>query len=483
MKILNFSFIAVFLLTVNVVYAQKVKVIYTTPTERWVEAKKAAKLEKSADDADVTIYTDKKLQVIDGIGGAFNELGWTATLALPKDEAAEVFDALFSEEGCNFSMGRVPIGASDYALSYYSLNDVPEDFVMRDFNIDRDKFILIPYLKEAFKRRPDFKLWGSPWTPPAWMKVNEHYSLRAGEMGEGRTGGNKMEPGKEIRTSSTAFKMQKRYLEAYALYFSKYVQAYKEAGVPVFMIQPQNEILYAPNWPACTWFTEDMSYFIGDFLGPKFEEDGIDCEIWLGTINSPDPRYVQYALKHKKAKKYIKGVGFQWNGERSIPTIHQEFPDMKLMQTENKCGEHENDWSALERSWNSMLHYFNNGAGSYMYWNMILDETGKSAWGWPQNSMIVIDSQSKEVTYNDEFYLFKHLSHFVQPGAHFLKSEGENQLAFELSDGRIMLMVYNPGNDEKNIRVKVGEASFSVNLQPTSINSVLVSKKNGKTDN
>lgn len=475
MKILQICLTVVFLLALSTAYAQKVDVIYTTPGERWVEDKKAAKIEKDEITPDITVFANQKLQVIDGIGGAFNELGWTATLALPNNDAAEVFDALFSEEGCNFSMGRVPIGASDYALSYYSLNDVPEDFVMRDFNIHRDQFILIPYLKEAFKRRPDFKLWGSPWTPPAWMKVNEHYSLRAGEMGEERTGGNKMAPGKEIRTSSTAFKMQKRYLEAYALYFSKYVQAYKEAGVPVFMIQPQNEILYAPNWPACTWFTEDMSYFIGDFLGPKFEEDGIDCEIWLGTINSPDPRYVQYALKHKNAKKYIKGVGFQWNGERSIPTIHQEFPDMKLMQTENKCGEHENDWSALERSWNSMLHYFYNGAGSYMYWNMILDETGKSAWGWPQNSMIVIDSESKEVTYNDEFYLFKHLSHFVQPGAHFLKSEGENHLAFELNDGRIMLMVYNPEDNEKTIRVKIGEANFLVNMQPTSINSVLVS--------
>ncbi len=455
-------------------WAQKVSSIYTTTSERWVETKKAVKVINDGNaEADITI-SDEKLQVVDGIGGAFNELGWTATLALPSDEAAKVFDALFSEEGCKFSMGRVPIGASDYALSYYSMNDVPEDFVMRDFNIHRDQFIMIPYLKEAFKRRADFKLWGSPWTPPAWMKVNEHYSLRAGEMGEGRTGGNKMDPGKEIRTSSTAFKMEKRYLEAYALYFSKYIQAYKEAGTPVYMIQPQNEILYAPNWPACTWHTEDMSYFIGDFLGPKLEADGLDTEIWLGTINSPNPRYVQYALKHKTASKYIKGVGFQWNGERSIPTIAKEFPHIKLMQTENKCGEQENDWTSLDRSWKSMVHYFNNGAGSYLYWNMILDETGKSAWGWPQNSMIVIDSNSKEVTYNDEFYLFKHLSHFVQPGDHFLKSEGDDHLAFSLKDGRTVVLVYNPDDKEKSINIKTGSSTIAANLEAISINTIII---------
>ncbi|WP_372753473.1 glycoside hydrolase family 30 beta sandwich domain-containing protein [Labilibaculum sp.] len=460
----------------NITHAQKVDLVYTTSSARWVKGKKAVRLTKDKlAKADITVFADSTLQVIDGIGGAFNELGWTAVKELSDEAANEVFDALFSKEGCNFSMGRVPIGASDYALSYYSMDDVPEDFEMRDFNIDRDRFIMIPYLKEAFKRRPDFKLWGSPWTPPAWMKVNEHYSLRAGEMGEGRTGGNKMDPGKEIRTSSTAFKMQKRYLEAYALYFSKFVKAYKEAGTPVFMIQPQNEILYAPNWPACTWFTEDMSYFIGDFLGPKFEADSLDTEIWLGTINSPDPRYVQYALKHKSAKKYIKGVGFQWNGERSIPTISKEFPTIKLMQTENKCGEQENDWTSLERSWKSMVHYFNNGAGSYLYWNMILDETGKSSWGWPQNSMVVIDSESKKVTYNDEFYLFKHLSHFVQPGDHYLKSSaGENHLAFKLQNGSTILLVYNREDKAKTVNIKVGDIAITADLEAVSINTILL---------
>ncbi|MDE5419048.1 hypothetical protein L3049_13665 [Labilibaculum sp. DW002] len=464
----------VLLVVFNTAQAQKVELIYTTSSDRWVKEKKAVQTNKDVNaKADIVVDANSPLQVVDGIGGAFNELGWTAMNVLPKEDAAKVFDALFGEDGCNFSMGRVPIGASDYALSYYSMNDVPEDFEMRDFNIDRDRFIMIPYIKEAFKRRPDFKLWASPWTPPAWMKVNEHYSLRAGDMG-GRVGGNKMAAGKEIRTSSTAFKMQRRYLEAYALYFSKFITAYKEAGTPVFMIQPQNEILYAPNWPACTWLTEDMSYFIGDFLGPKFEKDSLDTEIWLGTINSPDPRYIQYALEHKNAKKYIKGVGFQWNGERSIPTISKEYPNIKLMQTENKCGEKENDWSSLERSWKSIVHYFNNGAGSYLYWNMILDETGKSAWGWPQNSMVVIDSKSKEVKYNDEFYLFKHLSHFVQPGDHFLKSEGENQLAFKLKDGRTLLLVYNPEKNSKTVNIKLGETHLKAKLEAVSINTILI---------
>lgn len=453
-------------------WGQKVDLVYTTPSNRWVKAKKF--LKKDIKTPNIVVYTDSLLQEVDGVGGAFNELGWEAIQVLDGKGQQEVFNALFSEEGCHFSMCRIPIGASDYALSYYSSNDVPEDFEMRDFNIDRDRYILIPYLKSALKVRPDLKIWASPWSPPAWMKVNEHYAMRSGNF-ENAIEGNKMEAGAQIFNNATGFKMQERYLKAYALYFSKFVQAYKNEGVELFSIQPQNEIAYQPNWPSCTWRPEDMAYFINGFLGPQFKADGLDTQIWLGTINSGDPNYVKTVLEYKDAAKYISGVGFQWGGAKSIPTIHKEFPELKLMQTENKCGEHENDWTSVERSWNDMVHYINNGAGSYMYWNMVLDQTGKSAWGWPQNSMVVIDKNSKTIRYTDEFYLFKHLSHFVQPGDHYLKSsEGKNHLAFKLKDGRILLLVYNPKETAETLGFQVKSQTFGVELQPRSINTIVV---------
>jgi len=316
------------------IIAQKVKMVSTTETERWVKSKKDIKIIESNAEADITIYEDSLLQQINGIGGCFNEIGWEALTTLPNEASKQVFKDLFSEDGCNFSMCRMPLGASDYALSYYSSNDVPEDFEMRDFNIDRDRHILIPYIKEALKVNPDLKLWASPWSPPAWMKVNEHYSMRSGNF-ENATKGNKMNPGAQILNNATAFKMQERYLKAYALYFSKFVQAYKNEGVELFSIQPQNEIAFQPNWPSCTWRPEDMAYFINNFLGPQFEKDNLDTEIWLGTVNSSNPNYVKTILEYKDAAKYISGVGFQWGGAKSIPTVHKTFPDLKLMQTEN----------------------------------------------------------------------------------------------------------------------------------------------------
>jgi len=51
----------------------------------------------------------------------------------------QVMSALFSDNGCAFTMGRLPIGASDFALDWYSLDETPGDLELKDFSIARDE--------------------------------------------------------------------------------------------------------------------------------------------------------------------------------------------------------------------------------------------------------------------------------------------------------------------------------------------------------
>ncbi len=468
-------FTAVLLMASMTLQAQKINQVTTTQSSRWQESKSVEmKNLKKKQKVDIEIYADQPLQTMDGFGGTFNEHGWDVLQVLPAAEQDEIMAAFFSEEGANFSYARTPVGASDYALSYYSYCDVKEDFTMRDFNIDRDKYILIPYIKAALKYRPDLVIWSSPWSPPAWMKINEHYTLRGGNMGD-REGGNEMDPGKNVLSNSTTFNMQDRYLKAYALYFSKYVKAYAKQGIKISAIMPQNEIAWSPNWPCCTWKPDDMAYFISNYLGPQFESDNLDTDIWLGTINFNKPDYVRTVLDNKKAADYITGVGFQWTGVQSLPYIAKEYPQYKYMQTENICGECENDWTSFERSWDAVCTYLSHNTSSYLYWNMILDETGKSAWGWPQNSMVIINRETKAVTYTDEYYLMKHLSHYMTTGAKLLATNVEKDcLAFDLGDGRILVHLVNKEEAAKTTSFSVNGKGCEVTMQPKSINTFVL---------
>jgi len=421
--------------------------INTTPVSTWQKTQLKAETTRKSNGSEIKIYTDRRQQMIEGFGGCFNELGWEAINCLTPENRGMIFKSLFDTvNGCKFNFGRMPIGANDYAVDWYSHNETKNDFRMNHFSIERDKERLIPYIKQAKIYNPRLSIWASPWCPPSWMKTNNHYACNPDSV----NGLPEKGKGKEMQTQ---FRMEEKYLSAYALYFSKFIRAYKDEGIDIYAVHIQNEPNSCQIFPSCIWSPSALARFIGGFLGPQFKKDGLQTEIWLGTIERPQIERIDTILLDPDAKKYITGVGFQWAGKDAIPEVHKKYPGFRLMQTETECGNGSNDWKAAEHTYDLMKHYFNNGANAYMYWNMVLNETGKSQWGWKQNSMITIDSKTKEVVYNPEFFLMKHFSYFVKAGAYKLETSDKNCLAFK-NPGSIIIIIYNPtGNTEKSFLI------------------------------
>lgn len=99
---------------------------------------------------------------------------------LTRDEQDEILSRAFAPDGeLGFSMGRISMNANDYALDWYSCSDIQGDFDLKHFNIERDKMTIIPYIRAAQKYNPDMTFWMSPWSPPAWMKANNHYAVQS----------------------------------------------------------------------------------------------------------------------------------------------------------------------------------------------------------------------------------------------------------------------------------------------------------------
>ena len=143
---------------------------------------------------------------------------------------------------------------------------------------------------------------------------------------------------------------------------------------------------------------------------------------------------------------------------------------MRLMQTESECGNGANDWAAAEHTWELLQHYFRHGAEAYLYWNMVLDETGNSRWGWQQNALMTVDRRARAVRYNPEFYLMQHFSHFVRPGARFLPLADDTvpAVAFLNPDGAIVVVLANPEGEARTVQVKTVRQGWSARLPPRS---------------
>jgi len=182
-------------------------------------------------------------------------------------------------------------------------------------------------------------------------------------------------------------------------------------------------------------------------------------------------------LSDKDARKYIKGVGFQWGGKHIIEQVALSYPEIRLMQTENECGDGKNTWEHAEYVFGLFWSYFTHNVESYVYWNMVLPKGGVSTWGWEQNTMITIDPETNEVVYEPEFYIMKHFSHFVKSGAKRIVTKGHwtsNSVVFKNPDGEIIVVVGNAMDSDREFTFKHNGNSFSSVIKAHSVNTFCV---------
>lgn len=405
---------------------------------------------------DLRVDASAKLQRWDGFGGTFNEAGWVALASVQPAERERALRLLFdAREGAGFTYGRIPIGASDFALDRYTLSERADDYQLEAFSIERDRARLIPYVRAALAVNPRLTLWASPWTPPAWMKNN------------GSTDGGRIRD-------------EPKVLAAYAAYFARFIEAYRAEGLRIDAVQPQNEPGYEQTYPTCLWTPELMTRFIGSYLGPTLSERQMETQIWLGTLSAPeDVKHVDAALGDAAAARYIKGIGVQWNTMSAVAGFASKY-GLPVMQTEHRCGNYPwrkesfnptrapNDHDYAEESWDLIASWIRSGVNAYLAWNMVLDTVGMNMDDkrpWPQNALIVVDRDTHTASVTPAYYVFRHLSQFVEPGAFRLETRGEGDaLAFENPDGSVVAVIHNSADAPRGLSLGVRDATFRLDV-------------------
>lgn len=420
---------------------------------------------------EVIIDLNQSRQTFKGWGTCFNELGWDALNLLPASQQEQVMKLLFAPDGdLRFTIGRFSIGANDYARNWYSCNETDGDFEMKHFNIDRDKTTLIPYIQFAQKYNPDMTFWASPWSPPTWLKTNKHYANRSGYN-------NGLPVDKQVPTYFNDQVIQEpKYLQAYALYFSKFIDAYKEKGIPITTLMYQNEAYSYTVYPSCSWTPAGITRFHTQYLGPLFEKKHPEVELILGTMNTGSVDVFEEILKDPDLHTYVKGIGFQWEGGSALPEIARRHPEYTLQQTESECGSGTFDWNAAQHTFQLINHYLANGCEKYTYWNAILKDNGASTWGWIQNALIQVNSTGKTAIYTPEYYAMKHYSHFIEPGSVILKGSSERSmvLACRTPENTTVIVAGNLENAPRALTLQVGDKYLSTILPARSFNSFII---------
>ena len=402
----------------------------------------------------IRIDPSSQYQDMVGFGAAFTDAACWTFNQLAEDARQQLFHELFHPSQLGLGAGRLCIGSSDYSRSVYSFDDGPPDPELKRFSIDHDRAYILPMLRLARQMKPDLYLFGSPWSPPGWMKDN-------GTM----LGGT----------------MRKQSFPAYARYFVKFLQAYREAGVPVNAVSVQNEVdaEQEGHMPACLWSQEQEWQFVGDHLGPAFARDKIGTKIWIIDHNYDLWGRALDILAKPEVSRYIDGVA--WHGYVGDPSamtrVHDAYPAKHAYWTEGgpdyTAPDYLTDWAKWGGTFAGILR---NWARCIIGWNLALDEKGKPNIGpFPCGGVVEIDSATRAITRSGQYWALAHYSSAIRRGARRIGSQGEiekvSHVAFVNPDSGGVVVLANQGA-EKDVVVQAQGRAAGIHLPADSLVTV-----------
>ncbi len=416
----------------------------------------------------IPIDTSVAYQPYLGFGIAMDETACYFLSKLNASKRAEVMHALFDpENGSGINMIRLCIGASDLTTrEFYSYNDMPSgetDPNLEHFSIQKDiDYNIVARVRDALAINPAIKVFASPWSPPGWMKTS------------GSMVGGKLKP---------------EYYNVFAKYLVKFIQAYREQGIDIYAITPQNEPDYVPdNYPGCRYSPQEEMSLIHE-IRTEFDASGIDTRIWILDHNYDLwDNFAKVILDNETAKSQVDGTAFHpyVGNVEAMTSLHEAHPDKSIHFTEKSRKEVDGA--------DDIIRDFRNWAESATMWASIGDGLGTGCAHYKFTHCPVIITSSSRYVLGDEVFIFGQFARFIQRGARRIYSDYGSKstvtnVCYKNPDGSITAVVCNQSSSEQEFALVYGDSMIRTTLPALTVATFLwtpaepvsILKKPGRT--
>ena len=405
----------------------------------------------------INIIPEVSYQTIEGFGGAFTEAASSTLDLLGEENREKVLRAYFDpQDGIGYSLCRTHINSCDFSTENYAYTE-DGDMTLESFDMERDKKSLMPMILDA-KRYGTFKLFASPWSPPAYMKSNK-------EMNHG----GRLLP------------------ECYGLwadYVVKYIETMRASGIEIWAVTVQNEAKATQTWDSCVYTPEEERDFVRDYLGPKLAPMGVKIFFWDHNKERIYDR-AKVMLSDEAAAQYVEGIAIHWYSGghfEQLQMFHELYPDKKIIFSEGCFGFQpieEDGWFEGEGYAYEIINDLKNHCTAFCDWNMLLNlQGGPNHVQNFSNAPVMADTEKNMVYFRPSFYYLGHFSKYIRPGAVRIGSSGAFQqvssCAFRNPDGSIVLVVLNQTETCLEMNVRLHGQLAPIVAEPLSIATYII---------
>ena len=357
--------------------------------------------------ATITVNAGTTFQTIDGFGGAMTDSA--ASLILNSANNSSIMDTLFGTDasGGGLTIVRSPMGSSDLMADptdLHTYEDTPGNFSVTAFPSDNRQIAALQQAKRL--AGANFKLLGTPWTAPGWMK-------RGGSLLPAQCG-----------TQQNEFNVA--FVQQYAQYFTNYVNAYSSLGLTPWMVSMQNEPENCQTSMPTTLFSPSDEVAFGRAIKGQLP-NGVKVLGWDHNWN--DENYVNTLTSNNS----VDAVGYHCYDGTNYKDQTQAVPTYFTECTGFISG---NDNVATNLGWevaNNIMGPLRYGSRGSIYWSLAQDLQGNPHYGGAAacnscRGMITVNSDGGFLPSQD-YYFWAQFSKFVAPGAVRIDSNNSGNLS------------------------------------------------------
>ncbi|XP_072384328.1 lysosomal acid glucosylceramidase-like isoform X1 [Diabrotica undecimpunctata] len=402
------------------------------------------------------IFVDRSrtYQTIIGFGGAITDAAGINIKSLSGEAQQNLmnfFRSYFGPDSIEYTMLRVPMGASDFSERLYTYDDSNSpDPELKEFKLEQEDFdYKIPYLQQAMELSGGkLKLLASPWTCPKWMKFIPSFVSMLGIIREDM-------------------------LQPWANYYIKFLESYKENKLEFWGITTGNEpsVGFTPiPLPSIGFTSGGLSKWVANNLGPTIRDSNYS-NIKIVTLDDQRiflPMFIDDMLANPATRQYVDGIGVHWYFDKFIPTTvlditHDHHPDKFLLGTEACRGELPWEPKVVLGSWErgedyatgiveDLRHWF----VGWLDWNIALNlKGGPNIVNNFVDSPILVNATADEFYKQPMFYAMGHFSKFIpQDSVRIEVSYFDPSIltvAFRRPDDGILVNIINLRNDDLDV--------------------------------
>ncbi|GMT24114.1 hypothetical protein PFISCL1PPCAC_15411 [Pristionchus fissidentatus] len=423
----------------------------------------------------LSLDTTEYHQSIIGFGGAITDAAAINIESLPYELREELMQSYFGPNGIGYNIVRIPIASCDFSTREYSYVEKEGDFQLESFTLapeDKQKIRWTKRAKDLVERDGHtLKVFGSPWSAPAWMKTNGH-----------------MKGGGNLKNGS-------QYTKSYAQYLIRFIEEYTSEGIPIWGLTIQNE----PSTGTDADYRFQTMYmspqmeasFVRDYLKPALLSslNGKNISLMIhDDFRANLPEWPDITLSQPEVESLIDGIGVHWYGDRfvdpnKLSLTKERHPRQFILATEacvtDTAGVSLGNFTRAMWYAQDIVEDLTHSVSGWVDWNIALDPQGGP--NWVNNfvdSPIIVNKEKKEFYKQPMFYALGHFSRFIRPGAlvisHSIQSTpGISVVAVKNVDKTIAIVLINGMDTQVTVDIRDKSSSISAPIKAQSINTII----------